>query len=121
MKKGGKGRIVNVASVAGRMGGYSAGPSYAASKGGVISLTKNFARQAAPFGIGVNAIAPGTIESDMSMLFTPEQKQRLYANIPVGRFGTTEEIANGVLFLASDAAPFMTGAVLDVNGGMFMG
>jgi len=120
MKESGSGQIVNIASVAGRMGGHSVGCAYAASKAGIIGMTKNFARKCAPYGIGVNAVAPGTVESDMSRQFTPEQLERLYANIPMKRLGTPKEIANAVVFLASGASAFITGAVIDVNGGMHM-
>ena len=121
MKAVGKGHIVNVASVAGRMGGISAGCAYAASKGGMIGLTMNFARKAAPFGVSVNAIAPGTVESGMALNFTPEQTQRIASAIPMRRFAKLCEIASAVLFLSSDSASYMCGAVLDVNGGMHMG
>ncbi|MCL2580514.1 MAG: 3-oxoacyl-ACP reductase FabG [Oscillospiraceae bacterium] len=121
MKAAGKGHIVNVASVAGRMGGHSVGCAYAASKGGMIGLTMNFARKAAPFGVCVNAIAPGTVESGMALDFTPEQTERLHAAIPTRRFGKLSEIASATLFLGSDASSYMCGAVLDVNGGMHMG
>lgn len=121
MKEQGRGHIVNVASVAGRMGGHSVGCAYAASKGGMIGMTMNFARKSAPFGVCVNAVAPGTIESGMSADFTPEQSERLFSNIPMRRFGGLNEIANAVIFLACDASSYMTGAVVDVNGGMFMG
>jgi 3-oxoacyl-[acyl-carrier protein] reductase len=121
MKEQGYGRIVNVASVAGRMGGIGAGCAYAASKGGMIGMTMNFARKCAPFGVCVNAVAPGTVESGMSAGFTPEQAERIYATIPMRRFAALSEIASAALFLASDASSYMTGAVLDVNGGMFMG
>jgi len=120
MKSAGKGNIVNVASVAGRMGGISVGCAYAASKGGLIAMTMNFARKAAPFGVSVNAIAPGTVESGMALNFTPEQTQRLAAAIPMKRFAKLSEIAKAVLFLSSDASAYMCGAVLDVNGGMYM-
>jgi len=120
MKAAGKGRIINVASVAGRMGGISAGCAYAASKGGMIALTMSFARKAAPFGVSVNAIAPGTVEKGMSSNFTPEQSRKVFDTIPMQRFAKLSEIAYATLFLATDASSYMCGAVLDVNGGMYM-
>ena len=121
MKEQGFGHIINVASVAGRMGGIGAGCAYAASKGGMIGMTMNFARKSAPFGVRVNAVAPGTVESGMAANFTQEQSDRIYSTIPMKRFATLREIANTVLFLSSDASAYMTGSVLDVNGGMYMG
>ncbi|MDD5603120.1 MAG: 3-oxoacyl-ACP reductase FabG [Eubacteriales bacterium] len=121
MKKQKWGRIINIASVAGRMGGFSSGCAYAASKAAVIGLTRNISRRMASFGITVNAIAPGTIESDMSKKFTPDDIVSLVANIPAGKLGKPEQVAAAVEFLASEGADFITGAVIDINGGMFTG
>ena len=114
-------RIINIASNAGRMGGFENGMAYTASKGGVIALTYGLARQLASDRITVNCVAPGTIESDMSSDLSPEARERLLLRFPVGRFGTTDEVAAAACYFASEEAGFTTGAVLDVNGGMFMG
>jgi len=115
------GRIINIASNAGRMGGFENGMAYTASKGGVIALTYGLARQLASDQITVNCVAPGTIESDMSSDLSPEARERLLLRFPLGRFGTTEEVATAACYFASEEAGFTTGAVLDVNGGLFMG
>jgi len=115
------GRIINIASNAGRMGGFENGMAYTASKGGVISLTYGLARQLANDQITVNCVAPGTIESEMSNDLSPEARERLLMRFPLGRFGTTEEVATAACYFASNEAGFTTGAVLDVNGGLFMG
>ena len=114
-------RIINISSNAGRMGGYANGMAYSASKGGIIALTYGVARRLAPKGITVNCIAPGTIESDMAKARDEETRKRLIARFPVGRFGATEEVAAAACYFASEESSFTTGAVLDVNGGMFMG
>ena len=113
-------RVINISSNAGRMGGYENGLAYAASKGGIISLTYALARRLAPKNITVNCIAPGTIASDMSKAYKSAQ-QRLLERFPLGRFGTPEEVAEAACYFASEEAAFTTGSVLDVNGGMFMG
>jgi NAD(P)-dependent dehydrogenase (short-subunit alcohol dehydrogenase family) len=109
------GRLVLFASVAGRTGGVMSGPSYAASKGGVIAFTKWAARHYAPRGITVNAVAPGPILTAMI-------NDRGYGaeGIPLGRMGQPEELAEAVIFLASEGAAWMTGQTLDVNGGLYM-
>ncbi len=114
-------RVINISSNAGRMGGYENGLAYTASKGGIIALTYGFARRLAPFGITVNCIAPGTIASDMSEAFDEAARNRLLARFPLGRLGTPEEVAAAACYFASEESAFTTGAVLDVNGGMFMG
>jgi 3-oxoacyl-[acyl-carrier protein] reductase len=114
-------RIINISSNAGRMGGYENGLAYTASKGGVISLTYGFARRLAPKGITVNCIAPGTITTEMSKAYDSETFNRLITRFPLGRFGLPEEIASAACYFASEESGFTTGAVLDVNGGMFMG
>ena len=111
------GRIINVSSVAAQTGGVSGSVQYAASKGGMISMTKALARDLAPYNITVNAIAPGQIETDMGAL-SDEARQRVLAMIPLGRLGTPQDIAYTALFLASNAASYITGATLDVNGGI---
>lgn len=114
-------RIINIASNAGRMGGFENGMAYTASKGGIISLTYGLARQLARSRITVNCVAPGTIESDMSNEWDSQTRDRLLLRFPLGRFGTTEEVAAAACYFASEEAGFTTGAVLDVNGGLFMG
>lgn len=111
------GRIINVSSISAFTGGVSGSVQYAASKGALISLTKALARDLAPHNITVNAIAPGQIETDMGAL-TDEARERVIAMIPLKRLGTPQDIAYAALFLASDAASYITGATLDVNGGI---
>lgn len=115
------GRIINIASNAGRMGGFENGMAYTASKGGVIALTYGLARQLAQDRITVNCVAPGTIDSDMTGDMSQEARERLLLRFPLGRFGTTDEVAAAACYFASEEAGFTTGAVLDVNGGLFMG
>lgn len=114
-------RVVNISSLAGRMGGYKTGLAYSASKGGVIALTMGLARQLAPDRITVNCIAPGTAETDIIKGWSEDAIQSLKDKIPLGRLGRGTDIAAAAVFFASDAAEFVTGATLDVNGGMFMG
>lgn len=121
MRPRGYGRIVTISSLAGRSGGVSVGAAYAASKSALIGLSRHLARQVAGDGITVNVVAPGTTATDIISAFTPEEMTAINAAIPVGRLGRPEEIAAAVAFLASEAAGFITGAVLDVNGGMYMG
>lgn len=111
------GRIINISSISAQTGGVSGGVHYAASKGGMLSMTKTLARDLAPFAVTVNAIAPGQIETDPALL-TAEARQRVLAMIPLGRLGEPVEIAYTVLFLASPMAAYITGATLDVNGGI---
>lgn len=115
------GRIINVSSLAGRMGGVSTGLAYTASKAGIIGLTRGLALRTAEYNITVNAVAPATTESPMTRQFSQDELSRLQNMIPLKRFGKPEEIAAAVAFLASDEAGFITGAVLDINGGLYMG
>jgi NAD(P)-dependent dehydrogenase (short-subunit alcohol dehydrogenase family) len=117
----GWGRIVNIASMAGRSGGISTGCAYSASKAALIGMTRCMARQVAKSGVTVNALAPGPTETDLFQGFTPEERRNLADSIPVGKLGKPEQIGEAVVFLASEAAAFITGAVLDINGGLFMG
>lgn len=121
MKESGKGRIINISSNAGRMGGYENSQAYTASKGGMIAITMGIARQLAEKNITVNVVCPGTTETDMGQQFDDEKRKRLIGRIPMGRFGRPEDTAYAVCFLASDEASYITGAILDVNGGMYMG
>lgn len=121
MKKKRWGRIINMSSLAGRMGGYGNGVGYAATKAGIIGLSMSMARRVAPFNITVNAIAPGTTESEILKSFTPERIEELKKMVPIGRLGQPEDIAALCAFLATEQAGFITGAVIDINGGMFMG
>ena len=120
MKDQRSGKIVNIASLAGKVGGIFAGANYAASKAGVICLTKSLAKRLAPYGINVNAVAPAMIETDMIQDWPKEVKQSFLRQIPLGRFGKPEEVAETVLFLVSDGANYITGATIDVNGGLLM-
>jgi len=121
LKKANMPRIINIASIAGRMGSYASGMSYVSSKGAVLSLTRGLSRRLAPDQITVNAVCPGTIQSEMIMQWTPEKRQELLDRIPIGRLGRPEDIAGAVCYLASEEAGFVTGISLDVNGGMFAG
>jgi 3-oxoacyl-[acyl-carrier protein] reductase len=112
------GRIISITSVVGAMG--NAGQSnYAAAKAGIIGFTKSLAREIGVRGITVNAIAPGFIETDMTDSLPNDQKEALAAQIPMGRLGTADEIAQAVLFLAGDGGSYITGQTLHVNGGMY--
>jgi len=119
MMKQRSGAIVNIASIIGLIG--NAGQcNYAASKAGVIALTKSTARELASRGVRVNAVAPGFISSKMTDALSQDVRDKMLANIPLGRFGEPEDIARAVAFLASDEASYVTGQVLSVNGGMVM-
>lgn len=113
------GRIINIASVVGEMGNPGQA-NYVSSKAGLIGLTKCLAHELASRNITVNAVAPGYIETDMTAVLPQEVKDRMLAMIPLKRFGQPKDIANAVKFLASDDAAYITGAVLRVNGGMYM-
>ena len=114
-------RIINMASMAGRNGGLKTGLAYSASKGGVIALSRGMARQLAGEGIAVNAVCPGTTDSEIIRAWPEETITALKQSIPVGRLGKPADIAAVVCFLASEEAGFITGASIDVNGGMFIG
>ena len=113
------GRIINISSIAGLIG--NAGQAnYAASKAGLIGLTKTLARELASRGITVNAVAPGLIETDMTTVLSEEIRQNILKNVPLGKLGEPEDIAGAVAYLASAEAKYITGQVLTVDGGMVM-
>lgn len=119
MMKKRSGRIINIGSVVGTMG--NAGQAnYAAAKAGVIGFSKSLAREVASRGITVNVVAPGFIQTDMTDELTEDQKAATLANVPAGRLGNPDEIAAAVTYLASDAAAYVNGETIHVNGGMYM-
>lgn len=120
MKKRNSGRIINLGSIAGKVGGIATGAHYSVSKAGVICLTKAAARALAPHGITVNALAPGVIETDMTRSITHGDWDGYLGSIPLGRIGSPDELARAAVFLAGDEAAYITGEILDVNGGMLM-
>lgn len=120
LKTAGYGRIINVTSIAAKMGDITSAPGYGPSKAGVIALTKTLARALAPWGTTVNAIAPHAVETEMSGQWTPEVRAAVLAGIPLGRLAGEEEVAEAVAYLAAPLAGFITGETLDINGGAWM-
>jgi 3-oxoacyl-[acyl-carrier protein] reductase len=120
MKKRRYGKIVNISSIAGKIGDLASAPCYGASKAGMTCLAKSLARELASYGINANVVAPHAIETDMSKEWSEEKRKSIIADIPLGRLGEPEDIAEAVVFLVSDKAKFITGEVLDVNGGCLM-
>jgi 3-oxoacyl-[acyl-carrier protein] reductase len=120
MRERGWGRIVNLASLAGQQGGAVAGAHYAASKAGIIVLTKIVATELAPHGVTCNAIAPAAVRTPVMADMPTERLEAVRSRIPVGRFGEPEDVAALAAFLVSDEAGYITGATYDVNGGLFM-
>ncbi|WMY94713.1 MAG: 3-oxoacyl-ACP reductase FabG [Arsenophonus sp.] len=113
------GRIISIGSVVGTMGNIGQ-VNYAAAKAGIIAFSKSLAREVASRGITVNVVSPGFVETDMTKALTDKQRKEILANVPVGRFADPKEIANAVIFLASDKAAYITGETLHINGGMYM-
>jgi 3-oxoacyl-[acyl-carrier protein] reductase len=116
-----RGAIVNIVSIAGRNGGGPGAGVYATAKGGLITLTKSLAKELAPHGVRVNAVSPGIIDTPFHEVFsTPEMLRTFVATIPMGRMGTSLECATAIAFLASDAASYIVGETIEVNGGQLM-
>jgi len=124
MRKQGKGKIVNIASLAGRSCTPPAGPAYGSAKAGILGLTRHLATTEGRYGIRVNSVSPGTIMTEQMVErfqgYPKAEQERRIAGTPLNRFGKPEEVAAAVLFLASEEASFITGANIDVNGGRFM-
>ena len=120
MRHRGRGRIINLSSLAGQQGGAVAGAHYAASKAGIIVLTKIVAQELAPHGVTVNAIAPAAVRTPVMDEMPADRLEGVRQRIPVGRFGEAEEVGAVAAFLASDEAAYITGATLDINGGLLM-
>lgn len=120
MKENRYGRIVNISSAAGKNGGLQVGAHYAASKAAIICLTKTFAHYGGRHGILANAICPGVIQTDMTNAVSEQISNNYLDKIPLGRMGTAEDIAGAVLFLVSETGDYITGEILDVNGGFIM-
>ncbi len=114
------GRIVSLSSLAGRSKSVVAGPSYMASKAGVLGLMRAIASEMGPFGITANCVAPGRILTDMAMQAGEEVNRRYAEQIPVRRLGTAEEVADAIAFLCAESSGFINGATIDINGGFFM-
>jgi acetoacetyl-CoA reductase len=119
MRERNYGRVINMASIIGQMGNVGQA-NYAAAKAGMIAFTKSAAKELARFNITVNAVCPGFIETDMVSALSDEVKQNLISQIPLGRFGTAEEVAETVAFLAKPSGAFYTGAQMSLNGGQYM-
>jgi 3-oxoacyl-[acyl-carrier protein] reductase len=119
MMKARAGRIINVTSVVG-FSGNAGQANYAAAKAGIVGFSKSLAREVGSRNVTVNCVAPGFIETDMTRALAEEQVKRLVENVPLGRLGRVDDVAQAVLFLCSPGAAYITGATLHVNGGMFM-
>ncbi len=118
MKKQSYGKIISTSSIAGQEGGLFTSPCYAVSKAGIICLTKSMARALAKYNIRVNAISPGVIDTPMTNWWSDELKRKNVEKIPLGRFGTPQDVANLVVFLASPQSDYITGHIINVDGGM---
>lgn len=115
------GAIINLASLAGKIGGITVGAHYSASKAAIECITKTFAKTGAQYGIRVNAVAPGVIDTEIHEKSTPAQMEEYIKAIPMGRMGKPEEVANMILVLASELSSYITGLTIDINGGQRMG
>lgn len=115
------GKIVNLSSTAGSMGGFIVGVNYSVSKAGVICMTKALAKVAVKHGINVNCVAPGLIDTDMTTAYPAEIVANMKSGIPIGRLGSADEVADGIVFLASDKANYIVGTTLYINGGTYLG
>ena len=120
MMQRGEGSIVNFASTAGEFGSVRPSAAYAAAKGGVIALTKSLAREFSPFGIRVNAVSPGPVDTPALKVASEEARRQAAARTLLGRLGDPADIASSVVYLAGDASRFVTGTVLQVNGGSLL-
>lgn len=120
MRKKGYGRIISMGSAAGKLGGVAAGAHYSAAKAGVMCFTKSLALQNAPYGITANAIAPGPIATRMTDAWGEELNRAFVEKIPLKKYGTPADVAQVALFLASDRSRYLTGEIIDVNGGLLM-
>jgi 3-oxoacyl-[acyl-carrier protein] reductase len=120
IKAGNLGRVINMGSLAGQIGGIAVGLHYTASKGGIMSVSKQLAKLLAPYKATSNSIAPGTTDTPLVQAWPEEIRQALIKKIPMGRLGLPEDVANAALFFASDDAQFITGATINVNGGMYI-
>ena len=120
IKAGNLGRVINIGSLAGQIGGIAVGLHYTASKGGIMSVSKQLAKLLAPYKATVNSIAPGTTDTPLVQAWPEETRQALIKQIPLGRLGLPEDVANVALFIASDEAQFITGTTINVNGGMYI-
>ncbi|WP_422448011.1 SDR family NAD(P)-dependent oxidoreductase [Thermoanaerobacterium sp. DL9XJH110] len=114
------GKIINIASAGGKLGFPFAGVDYCATKGGIMALTRQLALQISKYGINVNAVAPGTTETELIKDRSEDQKRYIISRIPVGRMGRPEDTAAAVVFLASSGSDYITGETIDVNGGLYM-
>ncbi len=121
MVRRGSGAIINISSLAARLGGIATGVDYSATKAGIIGVTRTLARQYGPQGIRVNAVAPGPIATEMTRHWSAELRESFIARIPLGRFGTADDVARVVVFLAGPDSSYLTGVTIDVNGGSYMG
>lgn len=117
MKKNGKGNIVNLCSTAGIYGSVNSAAHYSASKGGILGLTNTLSMQMGPYNINVNCVAPGRIDTAMTRMLSENQINAIISKIPLGRLGTTEEVASVIVFLASDAASYLNGNCIEITGG----
>ena len=120
LKEQKEGKIINISSIAGKLGDITSAPGYGPSKSAVNGLTKTFANELAPYGVTVNAVAPHAIETPMSSEWSKEKRENVISDIPLDRLGQPKEVAGAVAFLLSDDADFITGEILDVNGGFWM-